>query len=1350
MKAINSFTEKIVSDLDVSKMSPNQWTFPTVNMRMFNKDGKGFIASVLPGDDAYFEISNGFQVIGGAEHNGILYVVSYNESNGLGEIGSYPGCENDTLVDRYVPFKNYSDGTDNQFTTTLFDFDLEHPVSVLTKMSYDNSVDLYLVDNKNPNRVINSGFNQSGVSNGRMYSAEMFNGIINQIPSTTSRAAIVPGSLVSVGGKLKPGNYFLYLRYLTIDYAPTNFVSEIGPISILNNTGHNSVTGLQEKEWSRDQSLYTDKKIRFAVSNPDTTYPYLELAVVRYSSLQDNAAAQQDVFLVDKHYSTAGQVYIDYTGHEKEKTFTIDDIINDIGEYTICKAQHQFLDRWIGISWKKKDLGYEKETLAGFASLIEASDFHENTTLTGTWPTAYQHATNNVSLVAYQNSDMILNKRGYFKGQIYPFAVQFLFQDGTLSEWYPIKGQLDTDGEIKGLYKFDTWNQVASEKNNVSQKYISGIQFDLDVVGASAKQFILDNDMSAVVGFRFGRGDRIDNFICQGVLFRGFWGVTIDENGGTGSWDMTFDTDEDEAGITGWDPNGAAVLPLLKGNFPVLTVENSTEKWYGRTMEQHVAMYPGLDPSSPSGSTLPTKASYLLNAKAPNNKLGLYSPDILFEKESYVQESTWIETLMTFEDSGMGSFISTIDKFTPGDYIFDLNEDNKGTGRIFMASASATAPHTAAPEWAQVKSTFVETGQHKGKFGFSSYLRAIGDHVGFSRLGVDKNRDIYVARYLGIIDSAGALSNLFFDNVPGNTERYTLVNLYKWKNDSSFYTSVRNSFFPRNTMYAPISDFIRIDDVVSINAPVQVYGGDCFLQKTWFRQSRWLTLDEANSGECAIPTFGGNQADMDCFLYQHGLMVGLVTENKYNTAARNEVVGKDASNEYTRYTYFPKVLDDGLKLQEWIMELPSQYLIEAFQINDGYNKTLSDKRLYGYDALAPEKDLSRPNRVYVSDQHVSGSYIDGYRKISSFAFKDYAIELGPMVDVQSVLDYITIILESGIIQVYVDEKAIQSSSDGDIILGSTSRFLGDRVRELATFGSQHKSSIIQGINGVYGIDARKRILWRVGRAEGKSGGFYLNAYDLSSALMVSRRLNEILSIHSEGDTILDKWPDLPLQGQGIVAGFDPNYKEVLFSFLFQRFLNNTTLVFDENVDGFRGEYSFARTAYFTLNNALLSVNSKIENGLYKGDKVIRKHNVVSIDGVSNYNRFNGETPTAMLTFVVNGLSENPKENVIAIEKIFESIDVHCKYEDLYRLVYETMYQTGIYLFQEEGSEFWFNSEYDLNKWNIPVAVQTSEDGSLFQEESRMKGFWIKITIEYKGNNDLEIRSVATNFTPIIS
>src|ERR1035437_3836478 len=205
MNSVQTFEGGIISDVDVSKVQPNQLVFPTVGIRVFNKAGKGLIATLLPGNIDFFELSEGFMMMGGTEYEGIGFIFSYNPTSGEGEVGTYPSPNMTTqgFTNVYKPLHNfqvyYPVATIIDLRTTLFNFNIHFPVDVVAKKSYDNSLDLYFIDFYNTDRVINSGFKLTGETNNRIILPGNFDGALNHVPFTNKEIS-VNSATVTPGG----------------------------------------------------------------------------------------------------------------------------------------------------------------------------------------------------------------------------------------------------------------------------------------------------------------------------------------------------------------------------------------------------------------------------------------------------------------------------------------------------------------------------------------------------------------------------------------------------------------------------------------------------------------------------------------------------------------------------------------------------------------------------------------------------------------------------------------------------------------------------------------------------------------------------------------------------------------------------------------------------------------------------------------------------------------------------------------------------------------------------------------------------------------------------------------------
>jgi hypothetical protein len=915
-------------------------------------------------------------------------------------------------------------------------------------------------------------------------------------------------------------------------------------------------------------------------------------------------------------------------------------------------------------------------------------------------------------------------------------------------------------GDCKGLFQFEEWRDMPT----TSQKWVTRVTFDV----TQAMIYQSDNPtlFTDIIGFVFVRGERIDNLIGQGLLVRGFYGIQIGKEKITGypSGYLGFGTElVPYTGNTGdilmnsFSPTTASIIPLVFGLYPMAAFYPQTPRTgsYGYFRDYGDIGSIGLGYYF-DGKTECSLENYFQGGAAYCNSHGLFIPDLLFEADQTIQEETVIEPIFQIKTSNIDDVLYTTPFVDPPYTVLDYNEDIVGSKLSRPAKLSYTA-----------LSVSVGKGINKTKFNFTSSHPSPGSPENGYGINIGNyfmNRDIRTSRYIGIVDPYGAMKNLFFNSasvVYPPDRCLTLVNLYKKENNALFQSETKGSFNVSTCLYSEIEKTIYFTEFripITTIPPYIVYKGDCFLQKTWFRSHRWYGMayrceDPANLWGHDRPEWGRDFIDVDAKYYQYGMMMGLVTECKYNTAARNDITGRDDSLNYINYTFYPRALSYGINKDQWVCYNPGDYLFEATQINDGYNKVFSDKTVIGHDPYAiyhPDKEL---NRVYNSDK-------DNPRKIRSTSFFDYCKEDGPITAIRSLLDYPYLVQRDAINQMFISERIVNQTETGqDVIQGVSVQILSDATKKLSDFGSQHKSSMVDGMSGGYGVDQMRRVIWIVKGKMHTTGRVLLTAENISMEGLIEKELKDYLNTYSEYGDIMSIIPDTPLYGSGIVGFVDDEFKEVGFSFLISPSTNegirkDRTFIYCEKMQGFKGTYLFGEPIYFTVGTQFMSVKHQLvptplhdlpTSSLYQykpsGD--VWLHDQVG-DG-TNYQNFFGVQQNACITLIFNGSTEG-KENALKIMKIFESLGLECVKEDLLKITFDTLYQTSEYDFNTVKLSL--KPRYENHRWILPIS-STIIGVKQYSTSSEMSGTWIKITIWYGGNKDLELRTAEVNFTPLI-
>jgi hypothetical protein len=1387
MKKTNIFTEKIISDLDSGDVKNSQWVFPTIGFRFFNKDGKGLIASQVPSNDPVYDLPQDFVIVGAWEHDGVAYLFLHNELTGQGQVGTFPSpmLTQPGYTNTYRPLQNFFDaaGVLGDFTTTRFNFDTHHQVWPLGKESFDESVDVYFVDNKNPDRVINNGFKRDGTDNGRRIKDGYFDGVLNLAPTTTKELLINSASVGS-GGRLQPGNYFIYARYLVEDYSATPFVKEVGPISISQGDILSLHEGLQEEDWGTSVKNTIDKFIKIDFQGLDASFAFLQVAVVRYSATTENGPAQPDTYLVNKYYPINGtDLVVIIDGTEPKATLTYDEILAAALEYNICKTHTQVHDRHLRGNLKKSISNLYRDDLIAFAKDIIIGEKNE----TADWllNIPQNELTTDGPVNAYSDYLNVKDRVGYFKGEIYPFGIVAKYTDGTVSEWFPCTGNLSkyiTSGFLeKGLYRFNQWADMPLVNGKPSQAILSAVTFNTSAAYANYKAHPM---WKSIVGFYFVRGDRMDNFLYQGLITQGYHSAAVEflnsdtvQNFVTraGSFMQPYHDDPNgESQTSVWQPEDAAIMPLVRGYLPMATEVNhdGMAGFYGYLANLGIVTFSPYYGGSTDGNcyncyelwafpqrvfrhfntigaTFVDRDGYYQSTKIEDNKHGVFSPDLLFDPNPEIPSSVSVSPIFKFfNNKASGDSNAMRHNLDVLFAKYPYTGSGKVNGNIVLDLAPGQNPdidvlsNMAKDTYHPALGTFVDNNSGKGEMNFCYYMES---EKGFAMQNSGAfNRNYGSSRYIGLLDSNSEMKYLYGGE---DFEAMSIVNVLKNALTTQTLRDWNDNFNIGTTTASIISGLFRIEEIGDLQNGTAgpIYLGDCFLQKTWFRSHRWLNIDHpvhvTNPIGQSGNGFGIDAKDSGGCWFQHAMFIGIITESRFNAGMRNDVVGLDSEDKKITYTFFPRCKSFSGNIWDFIIIEPGNFQNEATQINAGYNKILSDRKYIGFEVTEPKHELIKPNRVDASDKHIAGAFIDGYRSIQAGTFQDYALEDGYIIFIGRNENYPFIVQENGINQIYVELQATQQLDTGsDAILGSSLTYFSDKSRKVAGFGSQHQSSIIYGYTGVFGVDSLKRIFWMLRTEQTTGGSFYLKASDLSSEMFISGEIDKIFNLFSTLSNKTAFLTDDPLNGSGIVGFADPDNKEVGMTFLLptpQGFIWRT-LIFNEKM-GFAGYYPFFAALYFNTQKDLFGANHYLDDSynFKQGSRVFKFNSPLS------YGNFFGEQTEACLSFIVNGIGDKPEDNMRQAMKIFNSIGIESKRELFEKIVFETQYQSSIFDFGT--GKFWLKPEYKEHKWCVPIKVQTSNSQDAFRSGSEMAGMWMKITLYFKGSKDPEIKSVDTNF-----
>lgn len=1366
MKVINEFFEGLDTDTSVFKIKNTKST-KLSGFRLITTDGQGYVLSNFKGNELSYSLTAGFVPLGKTEFNGIAYIVSHNPSSGVGEIGCYPApnalvTENCAapagFTHAYAPLFNFTGGSPARdplsaslpFRTSAFEFADEDPlapgtypvknqVEMFARLEYDESVNLYIANNKNPFRVINTGFNQAGECTDpkRRYDDNSFPNFVNLFHESAKHlSADFDGQ--NDTGKLRAGHWHFFFRYKTINFDATSFNSEIGPIAVTRgkiiNPGY---LGEGQTHHGAPGDTVTDKSIKMTLTNMDPAYEYVEVA---YMYSKDGT---QEFGIIDKLYSieeslTPSALEIEITGHESVANITFDELIKKKPSTDTGKTHTQLENRWFGANVREgSPLDDElAETLKNL-SLDITSEYDDNTLIPHVVaaPVPPAPLTDVVNKFVYNEEENIFKYVGYFRGESYAFAAVYVLDNGIHTPAFPVSGSDDWNGsggpsKSNGVYRFP--NVTVSNTVSGNDVKIMGIKFNANNFLLSFNALPVDVK-SRIKGFYLVRAERNPNLIYQGFNLPCY--SSEHHNTCIAPWPgCPFDEQDPRIAITyvGAPPGAFDMPPLLvRSNdlvFPMAEYDPTPGQWrawlpyiYSGTRSN-----PTTAPFITRDITFPFPRRDWAGQVIVEDKIGFYSSDHFFNKELSVKKCYhW-----AFASHGVvASHVKTNPDYSKPDY---FNDFSISAGITFFGAPIASSDVSVynIAEWEKANNDKFTSFFNEGaedEFGSLLYYEAID--------GLATN---YPSRANSVANSEMAFSTYIGINIP-NAMKYYYGNIYLTNPTAGTY-NVEDLYDVKSTNYYKISDFIDIDDVVDdVNAAVNnktFYKGDCFLQRVFRKQMHNPKYgpqieEDILGGALGIPPFDPILEIAACTpllaapnntlqgteeeSYQFGMTIAFITENNINNAMRHDnftnkfFPGSDADMESFSLNNVEKEADD---------------------YNQGYNQILSLVSFPGFDKEIPFRDVNNPERVMYSQKHETGAFLDGYRDVLVLDYQDYDFRMGGITKLHNFNGVLISVQEEGINRHYVNERSTlegQPGTSGLVTIG-TGDILGTKHDNLTDFaGSQHQWSIIDTENFLWGVDFNKRKIWRVPRA--------VNTVEMVSDTKTFRKeiteMCEAVNSHSDVIHALE-FPDNPVGDGGISVGFDVKHREIIWSFIYPDSLGvpNRSITFNEWADYFSGDRNYKSPFYVSINEDFISHNP---NSLVDG--YIHDEN-------SNYGVYYGsvDAEVSYVEFVVNMPSSD-------IPKVYDWLKVNSGPEGLLKVIYNTQHQEATHDPFLQPALSYLNPKYNENAWDFPIiraTVITEPTNNIYSVGSRMRGRYLKIRLEYQSKNSIFIKSVITS------
>ena len=343
-------------------------------------------------------------------------------------------------------------------TDTDMKFSEDFPITAKFKKQADGDVIIYWLDDNVPPRALNITRQQSSLQThlyGRDPNLSPDKSFINKLNLFPHSGPVPHVELYRVenGGNVRTGIFYLCLGYTDKDLTSTNFVTIANPISIVDDP--ENIRPIESYDGARPD-LSAGKVISWTISNLNTDYEYLSVAVVTVYGGVDKAVRLNDVAIEGN-----STIKIAFTGTEGTKEYSTEQVVIDAPMYDTAKTMEQVDNTlYLGHLTGNLDVGYQKHAnyikLDPVQKVFSRFDPFTPSNINLDEKKGYS---SNRREDGYRDMENIFKNKGYTRDEVYALYIAFILRDGRMSYAYHIPGR----EAVENISISDITEQVLSD-----------------------------------------------------------------------------------------------------------------------------------------------------------------------------------------------------------------------------------------------------------------------------------------------------------------------------------------------------------------------------------------------------------------------------------------------------------------------------------------------------------------------------------------------------------------------------------------------------------------------------------------------------------------------------------------------------------------------------------------------------------------------------------------------------------------------------------------------------------------------------------------------------------------------
>ena len=1202
-KLVNRISKGLVSDIDNS-IFPNDAAYEMKNCQI-TQLGNDFVITSLKGNKLEFSIPDNLTPIAFKEYNGIIYIISTKSSytnDTVYEVGSYPSpnltiAENTfTEVNDYVEIYNYKKDItlENQykplpasiieiggdkyilgFSSISVKFE-NYYCDILPRTSYDQTVDLFICNGENYNRAINNCFSDTELKVERLIKYDDFDRNIDVV--TRQFLSVNKPTYcdyeVEKGGSLIYGRIFLYIRYLDISFNHTNWHPLCGPIQISYGNKFYDINGGNPEE-----NIPTDKLINLTIDNVDDAFQYYEIAVFYERGLAGATPPIQRSYLIDKRYrinSDVENVIID--GFESQISITPEELqINGVIPEQISKSQSQLYNRWYGANFKKHDFNNDDiiEQFSRRCYVIPQWDYNYHK---GIKISDYIKDKDDQYLINIDDDDLIRYQHykyppSNYPGEVCAYALVALFDDGTYSKPFPIRGFRNKDqwhGTPSNGYKkwnYETFVRYYSDVSGSFKKkmrtHLSATNstkglFQFPMLNTSNSNFSesLDNS-SYPLGITLKLEYALEYFKENKDKFKDIKSFYLVRH------DFKRNTEYMGIGVSAkprFVTQEGYVQGLGEGYRKGKYLYYANNEEYTEYIGENGCLYNAYSTASyqlnyayfvpnisylynvrPYTDLIPFNYDvyYLASEQKQKGWYGIFSEDIIFNSNRPLINNKNYIAKIGYENTS--NHFTLIDSDSREKYMYPQNSNWINTSNSLLngyqegynefRNSITYTPNDESLYYDNYNCTIwnIETDSKRvGPFASEAGDRGFSDH---SNLIFSDNTNVRIIDYKYTPYIGIKCYDPLFDNMICKDILHNNTIMLMHDNYEVIYNKIKDNLNDNFTLdYNVVSEYIELqDNGLAKSSKIEadefhIYDGNCFRNRAYIK-FKYNNTFNVKSG---IKIIGEEYYSSSLFNVYSALSSQTITALlfSWNNACM--------TYEQNKYPFGGRTLEDRQRLQYGIRN-EDELIGYASGLDASYNRHyFPNKHILLSDIY--NEDENYEGRVRTTNRYIQESIIDAWRELPLSQYIDYDISLGEIIEIKNLLNNLFLFHKSGIYQVYSDRRESQQSTTGaELVIGTGSTLEPQRLRLTDKYGISQNGAIVIAENSLYGYDYDKNTIWQI---SANNSGFQVN--DLSYHKLIQKKI-----IDNSENIKIDNVSGF--HGSMLISGYSYRDKRVFFT-----------------------------------------------------------------------------------------------------------------------------------------------------------------------------------------------------------